>query len=32
LVAGFKDSFLLLTLAFLLALIPTWMLRRTKSM
>jgi DHA2 family multidrug resistance protein len=32
LVAGFKDSFLLLTLAFLLALIPTWMLQRTKSM
>lgn len=30
LVAGFKDSFLLLGLVFLLALIPTWMLQRTK--
>ena len=28
LVAGFKDSFLLLTLVFLAALIPTWLLRR----
>jgi len=28
LVAGFKDSFLLLSLAFLAALIPTWLLRR----
>ena len=32
LIAGFKDSFLLLTLVFLLVLIPTWMLRRSKSM
>ncbi len=29
LVAGFKDSFVLLTLVFLVALLPTWMLRRT---
>ena len=29
LIAAFKDSFLMLTLAFLAVLIPTWMLRRT---
>lgn len=31
LVAGFKDSFLLLMLVFLMALIPTWMLRRSSD-
>ena len=31
LVAGFKDSFLILTVVFLAALIPTWMLRRTST-
>lgn len=31
LVAGFKDSFLLLMLVFLLVLIPTWMLRRSQG-
>jgi DHA2 family multidrug resistance protein len=31
LIAGFKDSFLLLMLVFLLVLIPTWMLRNSKG-
>ena len=31
LIAGFKDNFLILSLVFLAALVPTWMLRRSVS-